>query len=453
MASEGNLQPIPLMISKAASLLFVTLMAGPSLSPAADSLLVTRARKAAESLPQGCIVVAEQTGNAAPQFAIAGKAEPSGVPPEKRIFEVGSISKIFTGLLLAQAVMSNKVTLTTTLRDLMGPEQTFADPNVAAITLEQLATHTSGLPRVPDDLTDSDDPADPYARYDRARVDAFVSKAKLAHAPPFPPSYSNLAFGLLGDLLARQAGRTWEQLVIDQITTPLGLADTCVTLNAEQESRLAPPYAGDVPTKRWKHLALAGSGSLHSTAADMLRFTQALGRPDESPLKEAIKLIEQPRGDGMYGLALPILKIKEQPSYWYAGGTGGFSSWISVRPELNRIVVMLINNSSLSPESIISGAASKAPDPRLADYAGDYDTSVKAQGQTIYYHFEARGSDLWMQITGQPPIPLKRHPTQKDRFTFAPVKAEIQFSRKGGKVTSTTLFQQGLEINATKVKP
>ena len=84
---------------------------------------------------------------------------------------------------------------------------------------------------------------------------------------------------------------------------------------------------------------------------------------------------------------------------------------------------------------------------------GDYDTGVKAQGRTIYYHFEARGSDLWMQITGQPPLALERHPTKKDRFTFAPVKAEIQFTRKAGKVTSTTLFQDGLEINATKVKP
>lgn len=441
------------MILKAASLLFVTLMVGPTFSLAAESLLSTRARKAAESLPHGCIVIAEQSGNAAPVFAIAGKAEPSGVPPEKMIFEVGSISKVFTGLLLAQAVIEKKITLDTTLRELMGSMQTFADPNVAAITVEQLATHTSGLPRVPDDLTDDDDPADPYARYDRARVDALISKAKLAHAPPFPTSYSNLAFGLLGDLLARQAGRTWEQMVIDQITKPLGLADTCMTLSKEQQTRLAPPYSGDVRTKPWHHLALAGSGALHSTAADMLKFTQALGRPAGSPLKAAIELIEQPRGDGAYGLGLPILKFKGKPGYWYAGGTGGFSSWISVRPELNRIVVMLINNNAFSPELIISGASTKPPSPDLAEYEGDYDTGVKAQGRTIYYHFEGRGSDLWMQITGQPPITLERHPTKKDRFIFDPVKAEIQFTRKAGKVTSTTLFQQGLEINATKVKP
>jgi CubicO group peptidase (beta-lactamase class C family) len=226
-----------------------------------------------------------------------------------------------------------------------------------------------------------------------------------------------------------------------------------VTLNTDQQARLAPPYAGDVPAKPWQHLALAGSGALHSTAADMLKFTQALGRPADSPLKAAIELIELPRGDGKYGLGLPILKIKGQPGYWYSGGTGGFCSWISVRPELNRIVVLLINNNALSPESIISGASAKPPATDLADYVGDFDTSVKAQGRTVYYHFEARGSDLWMQITGQAPIALKRHPTQEDRFIFAPAKAEIQFTRKDGKVAATTLFQQGLEINATKVKP
>lgn len=434
------------------------MLAAPSF---AETLLATRAQKAAVSLPRGCIVTAEQTGAGAPVFSVAGRHEPSGVPPEKIIFEIGSISKIFTGMLLAQAVIEKKVTLDSTLRELMGTRHSFADANVAAITLRQLATHTSGLPRIPEDMFSGGDPDDPYAHYDRARLDASLAKTKLAHAPPFPSSYSNLGVGLLGDLLARLHGKSWEELVAERITRPLGLTDTCITLTAEQKKRLAPAYAGDQTAKPWQFLSLAGAGALHSTASDMLRFVQALGRPETTPLKEAIQMIEQPQDDGSIGLCLQITKFRDETGYWFAGGTGGFRSWISVKPLSSVMVVMLINNSSLSPEEVLSGrspdkpaaggAAKTQADPALADYTGDYDTGVKAGGITIHYRFEARGPDLWMQITGQPFIPLSRHPSAKDRFEFKPVKAEIQFTRRAGRITSTTLFQDGLEINATKL--
>jgi CubicO group peptidase (beta-lactamase class C family) len=243
------------------------------------SQLAGNAQKAAANLPRGCIVVAEQTSGGTPEFSVAGRQEPAGVPPERVIFEIGSLSKIFTGILLAQAVIEKRVTLDTTLRDLMGKGRFFADANVAAITLRQLATHTSGLPRIPEDALEGGNPADPYAHYDRGRLDRYLGQAKLAHAAPFPSSYSNLGVGLLGDLLARLYGRTWEELVRERIARPLGLADTCVTLSSEQMTRLAPPYAGDRPMKPWHFLSLAGAGALHSTAADLVRFGEALRKP------------------------------------------------------------------------------------------------------------------------------------------------------------------------------
>lgn len=427
---------------------------------AADTLLVGLAKKAAATLPRGCIVTAEQTGDASPVFSVVGQQEPAGVPPQKMIFEIGSISKVFTGMLLAQAVIEKKVKLDSTLRDLMGSTQTFADANVAAITLQQLATHTSGLPRIPDDLQAGGNMADPYAHYDRTRLDAFLSSAKLAHAPPFPSSYSNLGVGLLGDLLARLYGKSWDELVVERIAKPIGLTDTCVTLTDEQKTRLVPPYAGNQSAKAWHHTALAGSGALHSTAADMLKFVTALGRPGSTPLKEVIELTEQPRDEGAYGLCLPITKFKGQNGYWYQGGTGGYTSWISVKPASSHKIVMLINNAALMPEKVLMGKAavsakkpaSTAPaDATLADYVGVYDTGVKAGDTDIHYTFEARGSDLWMQVTGQSFNKLSRHPTAEDRFELKAVNAEIQFARKSGRVTSTTLFQAGLEIKATKL--
>ena len=414
-----------------------------------------KAAKAAANLSRGCIVTATQTDGAAPTFALAGKQEPAGVPTEKIIFEIGSISKVFTGLLLAQAVIERKVTLDTTLREMMGPRQAFADPQVAAITLRQLATHTSGLPRLPDDIGIGADPADPYAHYDRARLDAGIARLKLAHAPPFDFAYSNLGVGLLGDLLARLYGSDWEKLVVDRISKPLGLPDTCVTLTREQERRLAPPYASSQPVKRWRMKALAGAGALHSTATDLLRFGQALDKPETTPLKESLEMIRQPQGGEQRGLGLAIAKTKGGTEYWSQGGTGGYGSWVSANAVTHGIIVILINNNEFLPEKVLFDqldAAPKAPaDPALAGYVGAYDTGVKAGATDILYTFEARGSDLWLQITGQPFIPLTRHPSKTDRFEFKPVKAEIQFTRKKDEVISTTLFQDGLEIRAKKL--
>jgi serine-type D-Ala-D-Ala carboxypeptidase/endopeptidase len=321
----------------------------------AETALHKNAVKAVRDLPAGGVVIMEQSGTDAPQVSTAGRIEPVGVPPEKILFEIGSISKVFTGILLAQAVLEKKVKLTTTIAELMSKTQRFADADVAAITLEQLATHTSGLPRMPTNAEPGSDPADPHAHYDRARLCEFMATAELAHPPPFASEYSNLGVGLLGDLLSQLYGRTWEQLVIERITKPLELQDTCVKLSPEQEGRFAPPHAGETRVNRWTMNALSGAGALRSTAADMFKFAQALNAPASTPLKEAIELTETPRADGDIGLCLAILKMKRGLGYWFQGGTGGYRSWISARPYDGRVVTILINNSALSPEQVITG--------------------------------------------------------------------------------------------------
>lgn len=329
------------------------LLAASSLS--AQSLtLADQARISSEKLPKGCIVSAERTGNAAPVYSLAGKADTKDVPPEKILFEIGSISKVFSALLLAQAVQAGKVRLDSTLSEVMGKKQRFASEHVAAITLEQLATHTSGLPRLPDNLLAGADPADPYAHYDRRLLDNYLSKATLSHAPPFASDYSNLGVGLLGDLLARLQNKSWEQLAIEHITQPLGMKDTCVTLNAEQKRRLAAPHAGASRAEHWSFTALAGCGALYSTAADLMIFAQAISKPADSPLKSLIEMIEKPRDAGNVGLCLQILNIGGLNSYWHNGGTGGYRSWLSARPDSNRLVVVLINNNALAPENIFT---------------------------------------------------------------------------------------------------
>jgi CubicO group peptidase (beta-lactamase class C family) len=420
--------------------------------------LAQNAITAAKALPQGGIVIGE-TLSSGTVFSTAGKLEPAGVAPEKLIFEIGSVSKVFTGLLLAQAVVGKKLSLETPIRDLVDKGFRFADPKVGAITLRQLATHTSGLPRLPDNLMDSDeaDPLNPYAHYDRAMLAACLANLKLEGDGPYSAVYSNLGAGLLGELLARIYGKTWEELVVERIAKPLDMLDTVVALSDEQSKRFVPAYAGSAKVKPWTDMAMAGAGALRSTAEDMMKFGKALAKPENSVMKDAIELLKSPQSDGSIGLFVQILKLRNgKLGHWMAGGTGGFSSWLSVRSHDSRIVVILCNNSECNPEEIISGKpltpVAKGPaDPALAEFVGEYETGVKAADTAIHYRFEARGAELWMQVTGQPAVPLGKHATKKDRFMFAPANAEIQFTRDDDKVVSTTLFQAGLEIKAKKL--
>lgn len=162
------------------------------------------------------------------KYAISGTApEAGGMPPEKLVFEIGSITKVFTGLLLAQAVVEKKVTLEKTLGSLLAGQVKFVDPRVAAITLKQLATHTSGLPRMPDNMGADATEEDPFANYDEKLLLNFLSTAKLEGEGPFSCSYSNLGMGLLGYLLGGVYQMPWDKAVVEKsasrwvCTTPL----------------------------------------------------------------------------------------------------------------------------------------------------------------------------------------------------------------------------------------
>jgi CubicO group peptidase (beta-lactamase class C family) len=160
--------------------LLVVLMLSHSMISANPIALAEVAPKVARNLAAGSIATVEVV-DGKPVYAIAGQHEPVDVPPEKILFEIGSITKVFTALLLAQAVIEKQVTLNTTVRELVGGKLKFADARVGAITLRQLITHVSGLPRMPDNF-EPKNKKDPYASYDRAKLDAYLARAKLPDA-------------------------------------------------------------------------------------------------------------------------------------------------------------------------------------------------------------------------------------------------------------------------------
>jgi len=413
------------------------------------------AEKAAAKLPAGGIVTAEFIAGTT-RFAAAGKLEPADIAPENRVFEIGSITKVFTGLLLADAVETKKVRLDSTLKELLGDEIIFADPDVAAITLVQLSTHTSGLPRLPDNMGWLNTLSkDPYKSYDRKDTLKFLAKAELPHAPPFPASYSNYAVGLLGELLCGIHGKSYSDLVAEKITTPLGMKDSMVVPGEAQQARLAPPYDGDKPSASWTFQAMAGAGSLRSTAADLLTFGQALLEPGKTPLAAPIKRMMEahaPYEGQQIGLGIMIDKLDGHLEYSHGGGTGGYRSALQVIPDLKTIRVALSNNTSAEPGSLFNKTRaekpSDAPEQKLTAEELDAFTGVFESSPQARFTVIRRDDHLHIRLTGQPFFPVKY--IGKDRFRYDAVVAEIQFARKKDAVTSLVLHQNGRQIPAKR---
>lgn len=435
-------------------LLLVAVGQGPAVVAADAMKLADSAKAPGQALPRGAIVTAEWKDGVV-SYAAAGKLEPPGTPPERVIFEIGSISKVFTGLLLAQAVIEKKLRLDQTLQEVLGAKAKFSDPRVGAITLKQLATHTSGLPRLPDNLSEAGGLKDPYATYNRALLDQYLAGAKLGGDPPFEQSYSNLGVGLLGDLLARLQGKSWGQLVVEKIAQPLGMRDTAVALSSDQKKRFAPCYQAAEPVQAWNFDSLAGAGALHSTAADMILFGEALLHPEKTPIKDALLLLQQPQNvAGDIGLCLMIAKFGGRTVLEHNGGTHGSRSVFQAEPGTGSIRVVLSNNGRSEPERIAATVLGEKPrkkesgkiltQSQLGEYEGIYPLGAGARFTVL-----RRGDQLWTQLTGQTFLHLFPHEND-DRFFLKIVAAEIQFNRVAGKVASLTLFQNGREQTAKK---
>lgn len=273
-------------------------------------------------------------------------------PDGDTVFEIGSVTKVFTSTILADLVSRGEVTLDTPVQSLLDGEVLVPTRDGAKITLEHLATHSSGLPRMPDNF----DPADygnPYVDYTAERLYVFLSSHELARGVGETVEYSNLGYGLLGHSLARRAGRDYETLVAQRILDPLDMSDTAVTLTPSLRERLAAGHDDSLdPVANWDFAALSGAGSLRSTVNDMLRFLEANLDLESSPLREAMQAAhtrraDMPEPDMGIGLGWIVHDSEDGRILWHNGGTGGYSSFIGFDPESQVGVVVLSNAAAL----------------------------------------------------------------------------------------------------------
>lgn len=190
------------------------------------------------------------------------------------VFEIGSITKVFTALLLTEMVTRGEVALDDPASKYLPDGVKMPARNGKQITLLDLATYSSGLPRVPDGMPKFGD--NPYANYTVEQLYAFLSNHTLRFDPGTHYEYANLGFGLLGHVLALRANASYEDLVVSRVCAPLGLSDTRISLTDSMRERLAQGHQSSLkPTSNWDFLSLAGAGALRSTANDLLKFMKA----------------------------------------------------------------------------------------------------------------------------------------------------------------------------------
>ncbi|MEP7354780.1 MAG: serine hydrolase [Acidobacteriota bacterium] len=263
------------------------------------------------------------------------------------IFEIGSVSKIFTSLVLADMVNHGEVALDDPASKYLPESVKLPERNGKSITLRDLSTHTSGLPRLPDNMKPKD-LRNPYADYRLDDLYEFLSGYTLPRDPGSEFEYSNLGGGLLGHLLARRAGTDYESLIRSRITQPLNMPDTGITLSASMEQRMATGHTGILmPAVNWDFSTLAGAGALRSSANDMLTFLEAFLGYKESPLSPAMKAMLEARSSvDKTGLGWFIMSAHDREIAAHDGGTGGFCSWVGCDPKERTGVVVLSNSST-----------------------------------------------------------------------------------------------------------
>lgn len=391
----------------------------------------------------------------------------SKVPDGKTIYEIGSISKVFTGILLADAMVEGRVSLVTPADELLPdsvkmPRREESSP----IRLWHLSTHTSGLPRLPDNLAPAD-PENPYADYNGQQLAQFLQKFQPRKRPGEEMSYSNLGAGLLGELLASQQKTDYGSLLEQEIAQPLKMADTRVALDQSQKQRLATPHvAGGTVSRNWDFLKLAGAGGVRSDADDMLKFAEAQLHPPKNDLGTAINIAwqvhQQPIGENDFAMGLGWHVARDGATRWHNGQTGGYHAAIFVNRKVDAAVVILANTATHDidtlAEQIMRMLAGSSEQPRkfaevlevspekMKRYVGKYQIVPGA-----VFTVTVKDDQLLVGLTGQPTFRV--FPRSETEWYYKVVEATLTFQvDKSGKCNSVVLHQNGIKQTAKRIE-
>jgi serine-type D-Ala-D-Ala carboxypeptidase/endopeptidase len=385
-----------------------------------------------------------------------GSADPAAGRELRRdaLFEIGSVTKLFTLLLLADMAHRRDVSLDDPVADLLPPGVSVPEYAGKPITLLDLASHTAGLPHRPTNLV-SPDPVRRYAGYSPELLYAFLASYTLPRPIGATFEYSNVGFGLLGHALALRAGTDYESLIKTRIAGPLGLADTMVNTPPEHAARRATGHDESLDPLPYTDLGvLVAAGGLRSTLSDLLTFLDALD-VDTSPLVDPVRILRAPRESG--GLGAEQANADGYAVVEHKGLVGGFHSYVGTVPKWRRGVVVLAN-ANVAP---VADLGHHLLDTRCALHWHRPEASVQSAGlerlvgcyrirPSLNLTVTREGDRLYVQATDRPRRRL--FAASALHYFSKSVAAEIIFEGSGGTVDRLILHQSEMYRIAERVR-
>ncbi|MCF6225760.1 MAG: serine hydrolase [Xanthomonadales bacterium] len=367
-------------------------------------------------------------------------------------FEIGSISKVFTNLLLAEMVAKGTLAYTTTLVDLL-PNIEFTNPAVGEITLQELGTHTSGLPRLPANLMMTN-PADPYQDYNTKDLLEAIKTTRPDQELQKVISYSNFGVGLLGYLLGQADNSTYFEALEKHILKPLGMN----TITTTDTDLLLSGHSAGKAVAHWHFDSLAGAGALRSNASRLARlFAPWLSKNPKQLVHNTsadLEIVATSDKQPSVSRTWMVFGDNQNKIYWHNGGTGGFSSFAGFNPSTNEGWIVL-SNSNYDITRLGLSLFSNTPAPTPAS------PSTTSEDFSEYYGFYAISPDfvlnvfsqedkLFVQATGQAALQLAV--SGEDKFTLLSVDAQLVFERDAaGNINQAALHQNGAIMPAPRI--
>ena len=381
------------------------------------------------------------------------------------VFEIGSVTSVFTSLLLADMVQRGEVGLNDQLAKYLPPTVKLPSQGNRYITLADLATHTAGLPLLPPNFHPKN-PANPYAGYSENDLYASLANYKLSGTVGTDYSFSNVGMGLLGVALSRLMGMTYEALIKVRILDPLAMKSTGFSMTPSLGSPLVVGHNNQLqPVGYWDAAAMSGAVGLKSSAQDLLTFLEAALGYRTSPLAGSMAAMLNLRRPTRYaGLELAlgwhILTTSKTQIIWHNGGTGGFRAFIGFSPRTKVGIVVLSNTesergiddiglrlfSSTPPDLYFLREHTEIKiDPRLfANYVGQYQL-----GDGMLLAITQNGDHLQAQL-GQQKFQLSAE-SNKD-FFVKNIEGQLTFvTDRDGMAYMAVLHQAGTDLPAKRI--
>ncbi|HJT04238.1 MAG TPA: serine hydrolase domain-containing protein [Pseudonocardiaceae bacterium] len=289
--------------------------------------------------------------------AIACRGDPS--PGADTVFELGSITKTFTAVLLAEMVARGEVSYDDPITAYLPPHARPRRVPTTPVTLLHLATHTGGLPRLPANLYRQALPAwgtNPYARYRLDDLYQATARIRPRHPAGTHVRYSNFGIGLLGQLLANAVNNNYADLVLDRVCRPLGMTDTRTGPGAS----CSTGYRRGRPMPAWEMGALAAAGTLRSSATDLLRYLHAHLDPQTTPLPLALRATQIPRvaakGEDRICLVWNHRRSRHGDLLFHSGATRGFTAFLGFCPQAQTGIAALVNSTPTHRHTMVPTA-------------------------------------------------------------------------------------------------